>query len=492
MRHKWANTCFRGVETSSKQVCTVCGIQKDNSFIPARYIVDGEVKYTAPKCTTKAIKYIKMKLEKLTPEQETKLNEVRAFWLNYIFSCKNTVDREAAKIGINWLYKTANLNEPVVIYVDSPLACQFAVVYLKEYLKVLGMNNPDQVEAQVGDQVWAQVGDQVMAQVRAQVWAQVEAQVGDQVWDQVGDQVWAQVEAQVGDQVWAQVGDQVRAQVRDQVRDQVGAQVWDQVGDQVWAQVEAQVGAQVMAQVGDQVWAQVGDQVRAQKIPYTPFAGGWYYNGTVTDYSWVSFFDFFTQIGVIDHAGFNQFKNVLLSGIYDMIQLQGFCIVSSLPTKIIRNASGRLHNPTGPAIEFADGYKQYYINGRALPAWIWEYVEQGKITREMFLAEENSEIKGGIYEVMGQKRMMDMLGAEEIDQRTITHRNGDLETVTLLKTKDVFAEIDNQPFAWVKMVCPSTGTQYLQGVEPHHTNALEAIASLSPFRPEEYSFDLRS
>ena len=189
MRHKWANTCFRGVETSSKQVCTVCGIQKDNSFIPARYIVDGEVKYTAPKCTTKAIKYIKMKLEKLTPEQETKLNEVRAFWLNYIFSCKNTVDREAAKIGINWLYKTANLNEPVVIYVDSPLACQFAVVYLKEYLKVLGMNNPDQVEAQVGDQVWAQVGDQVMAQVRAQVWAQVGAQVGDQVWDQVGDQV---------------------------------------------------------------------------------------------------------------------------------------------------------------------------------------------------------------------------------------------------------------------------------------------------------------
>jgi len=87
---------------------------------------------------------------------------------------------------------------------------------------------------------------------------------------------------------------------------------------------------------------------------------------------------------------------------------------------------------------------------------------------------------------------MDLLGAKEVDTRKIVHKNGDIETVTLLKTEDVFEEIDNQPFAWVKMVCPSTGTQYLQGVEPHHTDALTAIASLSMFKPEEYSFDMRS
>ncbi|MBV7534079.1 DUF6745 domain-containing protein [Chitinophaga sp. sic0106] len=369
-----------------------------------------------------------MKLERLTNEQEQKMLQVRDFWLNYIFSCKTAINKDAAKIGIDWLYNSIGKKSPVVIYVDSPMGCQYAVAYLKEIIKVIGVNSST---------------DQVRAQVRAQVVAQV----------------WAQVVAQVGDQV--------------------RAQVWDQVRDQVRAQVVDQVGAQVVAQVGDQVG-----------VEYTSFTG--YAGGSIYDYGWVSFYDFFTQVGVIDHAGFNQFKSVLLSGIYDMIQLEGFCIVSSLPSKIIRNAEGRLHNPNGPAIEFADGYAQHYVNGRALPSWIWEKAAAGQITKEMFLREPNSEIKGGIYEVLGQKRMMDLLGAIEIDSCTITHRNGDLETVTLLKTSELFEEIDGQPFAWVKMVCPSTGTQYLQGVDPHHTDALTAIASLSPFKPEDYSFDLRS
>jgi len=346
-----------------------------------------------------------MKLEILSFEQEQKMMQVKDFWLNYIFSCQNQVNKEAAKIGIDWLYKLAGKNEPVIVHVDSPMACQYAVHYLETYTKVI-------------------------------------------------------------EKLMGELSEPARDQVRDRVRDQVRDQVWDQVRDQVRA------------------------QVRARNLEFQPFA--WIQGGSIADYYWVSFYDFFTQIGVIDHAGFNQFKNILLSGIYDMIQLNGYCIVSSLPTKIIRNATGRLHNPTGPAIEFADGYAQYYVNGRALPEWIWEKAAAGEITKEMFLQEPNSEIKGGIYEVLGQKKMMDLLGAVEIDTRTITHKNGDLETVTLLKTEEKFKEIGNNPFAWVKMVCPSTGSQYLQGVEPYHTNAIEAIASLSPFKPEEYSFDLRS
>ena len=345
------------------------------------------------------------------------MHKIRQHWLEYIFSCKNSVNQEQAKIGIEWLYRLADYDKPIMIFLDSPMALQYGAHFLKQVFK-------ENSRAQVGDQVWDQVGDQV--------------------WAQVWDQVWAQVRAQVRDQVWAQVWAQVRAQVRDQVRD--------------------------------------------QKIQFSSEAG----YGNVSDLGWVSFFDFFTQIGVIDNKGFNQFKSLMGSGIYDMIQLNGFCIVSNLPSRIVRNAAGRLHNPSGPAIEFKDGYCQYYINGRALPAWIWEKAATGEITKELFLKEKNAEVKGGIYEVLGQKRMMDLLGAEEVDRQEIRHRNGDAETVTLLKTKERFQEIDNQPFAWVKMICPSTGTQYLQGVEPHYTNALEAIASLSMFKPKEYSFTHRS
>ena len=77
-----------------------------------------------------------MKLEKLTEEQIAKMDEVKRYWLNYIFSCKNSLDREKAKISIDWLYKLAGRKEPIVIFVDSPMACQYAVVYLKEFVRL--------------------------------------------------------------------------------------------------------------------------------------------------------------------------------------------------------------------------------------------------------------------------------------------------------------------------------------------------------------------
>ena len=97
-----------------------------------------------------------------------------------------------------------------------------------------------------------------------------------------------------------------------------------------------------------------------------------------------------------------------------------------------------------------------------------------------------------MYEVLGTEGIMTLLGAETVDAKEIHHANGDVETVELLKTKEVFTELENQPMAWVKMICPSTGTTYLQGVEPKYTDAVEAIASLSPFTKEEYSFNFRS
>ena len=339
------------------------------------------------------------KIESLTPDQVKIMNEVKKEWLDRFFSCKTKIDKEAVKKGVNWMYSLCGLANPIIIFVKSPLACQYAVVYLKKILN-------SGLLAKLLD-------EKKSGQVRGQVW----------------------------DQVWGQV--------------------WDQVRGQVW------------------------DQVMGEYEQFSSY-------GNVWDYGWVSFYDFFQRIGVEIKDIFNDFKNLTKAGHYDMIQLKGFCIVSSLPIKIFRNEDNRLHNPNGPAIEFSDGYKLYFINGRYLPSWIWEKADKQEITRDMFLKEKNAEIKGGIYEVLGQKKMLDLLGAKEVDKQIIRHRNGDTETITLLKTNEKFAEIDNQPFEWVKMFCPSTGTQYLQGVEPHHTDALEAISSLSMFKKEEYSFDLRS
>ena len=72
-----------------------------------------------------------MKIEKLTPQQEEKMFEVRDFWKNYIFSCQNNIDKVKAKEGINFIYKLAKLKDPSVLFVASPLGCQYAANLLK-------------------------------------------------------------------------------------------------------------------------------------------------------------------------------------------------------------------------------------------------------------------------------------------------------------------------------------------------------------------------
>ena len=289
----------------------------------------------------------------------------------------------------------------------------------------------------------------------------------------------------------AQVGAQVRDQVRDQVWDQVWAQVRDQVGAQVWDQVGAQVGAQVRDQVGDQVWAQVRDQVGAQELKYFHFAS----HGSILDYNWVSFFEYFQEIGINVTGKFKKFKTLLFeSNIYDMIQLKGVCIYCEKPVQIKRSEEGRLHSTaTGePAIKWSDGFELYFINGRAMPKFIF----RKSFTKEDFLTEQNEDTKAGMYEIIesnGEGSMLQFLGATVVDESTIVHKNGDIENLTLYKTSERFTgETDlngnnNCQLAWLKMICPSTGSKYLI---PSDSSFNNAISAAKYHRPEDVPSEL--
>src|SRR3990167_8497037 len=119
-----------------------------------------------------------------------------------------------------------------------------------------------------------------------------------------------QVEQQVGQQVWLQVRQQVWQQVRQQVEQQVEQQVWQQVRQQVWLQVGQQVG--------QQVWQQVWQQVQNfEKYSY---------NGIAWDSGWVSFYDYFQEIGIVKSENIEKYKDFLASGAYDTILFENFAI----------------------------------------------------------------------------------------------------------------------------------------------------------------------
>ena len=210
----------------------------------------------------------------------------------------------------------------------------------------------------------------------------------------------------------------------------------------------------------------------------------------LSNYGWASFYDFFDKINIIDNFNFKQYKKILKSGVFNAYEFENCVFAIQPPIYVERNSQGRLHSTSTAAVKFRDGSSYYFINGRPIPEWVVE--KKDAITKDQFLQEKNSDIKGAIYEVLGAEGIINLLGAEITDTNTIHHANGEVETVELLKTKDTFPELGNDPMAWVKMTCPSTGTNYLIGVEPQYNDAIEAIASLSPFTKEEYSFNFRS
>jgi len=352
-----------------------------------------------------------IKLEKLAPEQEALMLQIREEWLDLVFK-NSLLDKQKAIDGVKFLYSLAKLPEPLIIIVDSPLGCQYAANIL-------------------GDQVGAQVGDQV----------------GAQVWDQVG----------------AQVGDQVGAQVGAQVWDQVGAQVWDQVGAQVWDQV----GAQVRDQVRDQVWAQVGAQVRDQQIRCFTSAE----ENILFDAGWVSFYDYFRRIGIVDHGLFDQYMEHIKNGVFYTIFLKGVVILCGRPKYIKRDDFYRLHCADGPAILWPDGYANYFWHSIPVTQKLIETPD--KIDKDDLMREENAEVRRAMKEKLGD-RFFKLLDVREI-AREVVGSNGYAREAVLFRTNkpDPVAE---EHIQFVQVTCHSTCREYTLCVPPNLTNPLAAVA----------------
>jgi hypothetical protein len=327
------------------------------------------------------------KIERLTPEQEAKFPQYIAEWKGYGLSTE-PADRPRAEAAIKWMYAQAGMQEPHIIWTQSPLGNALAFAALKQR---------DSVRASV----WASVGDSVVASVGASARDIVGASVWDSARDSVGASVWASVVASVGasvrDSVWASVRDSVRASVWDSARDSVVASV----GASVWASVRDIVGASVWASVWDSVGASVGDSVVASVYGQH-------------DAHWLAFYRFFA-----DECGL-QDKTAALSGLWELCQSAGWalpyervCFVSDRHDVCRLNDGGRIHCEDGPAIRYRDGFAIYAWHGTRLPA---EWVESRKtIDPSEILRCENVEQRAAGAAMIGWPRMVSALKRRVID-----------------------------------------------------------------------------
>jgi len=376
-----------------------------------------------------------MIMEKLTSEQEELMVSVRNEWIDLFYNTKR-INKQDFEEGINWIYNSyLKLPNPKIIYCESWLEALVTI-------SVIQSNVLDNVGANVGANVRDNVGDNVMANVGANVRDNVWANVRDNVWDNVRDNVW--------DNVWDNVG----ANVRDNVRDNV----WDNVRDNVGANV--------------------GDKFNNYSD----------YISTYSNFGWVSFYDYFEKIGILDNDDFKKYKKLIRAGSFQTYEYENYVFAIQPPKYIYLDEENRMNNITDKAFEWSDGYGFYYVNGMNLSEEIFLKLKENKYTFEDFIKEENEEIKsaviGFIQQRDGDAGVYNFLKEylKEVDVYIDKKSHEFLEGTTKGDNIGVYTlykgEVNDTEIAYVNCYCPSTDRTFFLGVDPSNINAKDAIASL--------------
>lgn len=175
-----------------------------------------------------------------------------------------------------------------------------------------------------------------------------------------------------------------------------------------------------------------------------------------------------------------------------------YVLVLKMPKRIRRNDNG-FHSTTKAAIEW-DNYKMYYVNGRKLPEDLFLKTLNKELTFKEFTKLDNEDIKANVITMIrendGNEGLMKFLDAQVVSEREIAHSSGHVEVAKLWKTKEKFeflADIDgnmNQPYAWLELTCPTSGSIYLIDTSAHFTDALDACKFHRPQSiPAEMKYD---
>lgn len=193
---------------------------------------------------------------------------------------------------------------------------------------------------------------------------------------------------------------------------------------------------------------------------------------------WLSWADYFTKIGIVDNKEFEELKQFALAGIWDAILLPNAALLCRRPLKVNRDEENRLHNMTGPAVDWQDGSTNWFLHGMAIDrAW----VENPKsITVEQVLAQENVELRRAMITLMGMPRFVSESKAE------VLHNDTDASNMPRRLLR-IPSGPDDEPIMLVEVNCPSTGKVAHLRVPPTTTACSEAVAWTFGLKVDDYA-----
>jgi hypothetical protein len=144
----------------------------------------------------------------------------------------------------------------------------------------------------------------------------------------------------------------------------------------------------------------------------------------------------------------------------DIREQYGF--VLTIP-KMSVNENYELDSLDGPAIQFKEGGKYYYLKGREVDADIFEE----EITKEKFLAETNADRIAAMAAVVehrhGENALFALFKAKQVSDGVLSHGE-DTERISVWKATTKIGGEKSELF-WVEQVCPSTGAIYYASID---------------------------
>ncbi len=157
--------------------------------------------------------------------------------------------------------------------------------------------------------------------------------------------------------------------------------------------------------------------------------------------------------------------------------------LTSIPTEIGQIHSLRMLQLCGNSIEDLSTLANHpnqdlevYCFGVNLPRRYWTHSEEWKA--EWLITEKNAEIRRMLLQRLGYDRIIEELGAIEIDR---------YREYTLLK---IDADVDVEPIHLLKMTCPSTAHIHVLRVPPDLDSAREAICWINWYiDPEDFAME---
>lgn len=207
-----------------------------------------------------------------------------------------------------------------------------------------------------------------------------------------------------------------------------------------------------------------------------------------SNFGWVSFYNYFTKIGVLNNEDFNNYAELIKSNVFECFEFE-YAVFAVQPPKYVRYNDEMIANSVdGPSVEFNDGCKLYSINGLSISEELFMRLKNEEFTIMDFLQEDNEEIKSAcisfIQQTKGDVGIIDFFkdNLKEIDTFTDVkdpkYMEGTLKTMNVGVYSLFKGQVNDIDIAYVRCYCPSTDRMFFLGVEPTHTNAKDAIASL--------------